>query len=95
MSEGTVGLIILTAIALGSVLVWHWLVAFYRPAVIGATITTAFVFQAAGCFHLGCLDPFFLVAALTSSLMAGAIAMLVGLPFRAWRKSHVSTSKAL
>ena len=26
MSEGTVGLIILTAIALGSALVWHWLV---------------------------------------------------------------------
>ena len=95
MSEGTVGLIILTAIALGSALVWHWLVVFYRPAVIGATITTVIAFQVAAYFHLGYLDPFLLVAIVTSSIVAAVIALLVGVPFRAWRKSHASTSRAL
>jgi hypothetical protein len=95
MSEGTVGLIILTTIALGSALVWHWLVDYYVPAVIGATITTVTSFQLAAYFHLGYLDPFFLVAVLTSSIMVAVIALLVGLPFRARRRSHGSSARAL
>jgi hypothetical protein len=95
MSEGTVGLIILTTIALGSALLWHWLLAFYAPAVIGATITTVIAFQVAAYFHLGYLDPFFFVAAVTSSIMAFAIALLAGLTFRARRRSYVSSGKVL
>lgn len=91
MSEGTVGLVILGATALGAALVWHWFVPFYRPAVIGATITTVIVFQVAAYIHLGYLDPFFVVAIVTSSIVAAVIALLVGIPFRARRKSHVST----
>ena len=86
------GLIILTIIALASALIWHWLVTHYVTAVIGATITTVPAFQAAAYFHLGYLDPFFLVAMITSSMMAAVISLLVGLPFRALRKSYAADS---
>ena len=95
MSEGTVGLIILTSIALASALLWHRFVPFYRPAVIGATITAVTAFQVADYVRLGYLDPFFLVAVVTSSIMAAVIALVVGLPFRARRRSHISSTKAL
>ena len=95
MSEGTVGLIILTSIALASALLWHRFVPFYRPAVIGATITAVTAFQVADYVRLGYLDPFFLVAVVTSSVVAAVIALLVGIPFRARRKLHVATSKTL
>ena len=89
------GFIILTTIALGLAMVWHWLVAFYVPAVIGSTITTVLAFQVATYFHVGYLDSFFLVAVVTSSIMAAVIALVVGLPFRARRRSHISSTKAL
>jgi hypothetical protein len=95
MSEGTGGLIIFTIITLGSALVWHWLIAHYVSAVIGATITAVMTFQVAAYFYVGYLDPFFLVALVTSAIVAAVIALLVGLPFRERRRPHVSNAKAL
>ena len=92
MSEGTAGLVILAAIAMASALLWHWLVPRYIAAVVGATITTATAFQFVAYLHLGYLDPFFLVAMITSSMMAAVIALLVGLPFRAVRRSFGADS---
>jgi hypothetical protein len=77
-SEGTIGLIVLMSIALGSALVWHCLMAFYVRAVIGATITTVIAFQVAAYFHLGYLDSFFSVAAITSALyMKGRVSLIL------------------
>lgn len=95
MSEGTVGLIILLTIALGSALAWHWLVTAFVPAVLGATITTVIAFQVSAYIYLGYLDPFFLIAVATSSAMAAVVALLVGLPLRARRKQRASEGGAL
>lgn len=85
MSEGTIGLIVLATISIASALVWHWLVRLNFLAVLGATVTTVFTFQAANYFHLGYLDPFFLIAMGISSIPAFVIALLVGIPFRDYR----------
>jgi Na+/H+ antiporter NhaA len=95
MSESTVGLIVFLAIGLGSALAWHRLVTSYVRAVVGATITTVIVFQLAAYLHLGFLDPFFVIAAATSSVIAAVIALIVGLPFRARRKQRASEGSAL
>ena len=83
MTENTVGLIIFFAIAMGSALVWHWFVPGYLPAVVGASVTTVVVFQAVAYLELGYLDPFFLVALATSSVMATVVALFIGVPVRA------------
>jgi hypothetical protein len=85
MSEGTIGLILLSAISIGSAFAWHWLVKFYFLAVLGATVTTVFAFQVANYLYLGYLDPFFLIAIVTTSIPAVAVALVVGIPFRAQR----------
>jgi Kef-type K+ transport system membrane component KefB len=92
MSEGTSGLLILAGIAMSSAVLWHWLVPRYIAAVVGATITAAAAFQYVAYLHLGYFDPFFLVAIITSSVMAAVIALLVGLPFRAVRRSYGADS---
>ena len=95
MSEDTIGLIVFLGIGLGSALAWHWLMTSFVRAVVGATITTGIVFQIAAYIHLGYLDPFFVIAAVTSTAMAAVISLLVGLPFRARRKRSVSQGSAL
>lgn len=88
MSEGTIGLIVFFSLAVVSSLVWHRLVASYFSATIGAAITTVIAFQIAVFLHLGYLDPFFLVAVATSSIIAVVAALAIGLPFRTRRKTH-------
>jgi hypothetical protein len=88
MSEGTVGLIIFVVLAVIAALLWHRFVATYTRALIGATATAVIGFQVAAYIHLGHLDPFFIIAAAASSAPAAAIAFLVGLPFRAHRKTN-------
>ena len=95
MSEGTVGLIILLTMALGSSLVWHCLVNSFVLAVVGATTTAVIAFQVAAYIHLGYLDPFFLIAIATSLVIAAVIALLVGLPFCARRKQRAPEGSAL
>jgi len=95
VSEDTVGLIVFLAIGLGSALAWHWVVTSYVRAVVGATTTTVIAFQIAAYLHAGYVDPYFVIAAATTLVMAAVIALLVGLPFRARRKQHVSEESAL
>ncbi len=95
MSEGAVGILVLGTIAVCSGLVWHWLVTVYRVAVIGSTVTTVIAFQIAAYLHAGYIDPFFLVAVITSSFVAAGVASLIGLPFRARRKSNAESRQQL
>jgi hypothetical protein len=93
MDEGTVGLIVFFTIAVISALMWHWLVPIYVLATVGATVTTVIAFQVAAYLHLGYLDPFFLIALVTSSVMGAGVALHVGLPFRPRRKPHAVNNK--
>jgi hypothetical protein len=95
MSEGTVGLVIFFIIAIGSALAWHWCVTIYSRAVIGATFTTVIVFQIAAYLHIGYLDSFFLIAVITTSVMAAVMAFIIGLPFRSRRKRLGSNDNTL
>jgi len=76
------GFILITAAAS---LVWHVLVKRYGLAIIGAALTAVVVFRVVSYFVLGYLDPYFLVAMVTSSIPAFAIAAVIGLPFRVVR----------
>lgn len=87
MSEAAIGVFVFATITLASALVWHRLVSSYGRAVMGSTITTAVAFQVAAYLHAGAVDPLFLIAVGTSSVVAAGVASLVGLPFRALRKS--------
>lgn len=80
------GLLIFLAIALTSAVLWHRFLPRYTTASLGATITTVLAFQAAAFLQLGYLDPYFLIAVITSSVAALVISLVVGLPLRARRK---------
>jgi len=80
------GLLVFLLIATVSAVAWHRLVPRYTLASFGAAFTSAAAFQLAAFFHLGYLDAFFLIAAVTSAVVAFIIALLVGLPIRARRK---------
>ena len=51
-------------------------------------MTAVIVFEAAAYLRLGYLDPFFLAALAISSVIATLVAQFIGVPIRAWRKSH-------
>ena len=88
MTDGSTGLFVLLLISGVSALVWHYFVRAYAIAVIGATASTVVLFQVAVFVQLGYIDPFFLIAAVTSSGVAVVIALVIGLPYRARRKQH-------
>jgi hypothetical protein len=90
-----VGLVIFFAIALASAVSWHTLLPHYRAASIGATVTTVVAFQVVNFVLLGYLDPFFLVAAVTTSAVALFVSFLVGLPFRNHRRQRSGDASAL
>jgi hypothetical protein len=90
-----VGLIIFFAIALGCAAIWHAFLPRYLAASFGATVTTVLTFQGVTFVQLGHLDPFFLIAAVTTSAIALLISLLVGLPFQARRKYHRGEKNAL
>lgn len=81
MSDGSVGLVVLLLIAIGSALLWHRFVSAFFVAALGTTLTAVVVFQGAVFVELGDLDPFFLIAAATSCVVAAAVAIVVGLHF--------------
>ncbi len=95
MDEGTIGLIIFFATAVASALLWHRFVASYLAAIAASTVTAVVAFQVMAYIHLGYLDPFYLIAVVTTTIFAAIVSLLVGLPFRSKRRTHVSDSKAL
>jgi uncharacterized membrane protein YccC len=79
-------LLIFIATALVSAVLWHQYVSHYFAASVAATATAVVVFQVLAYIELGYVDPFALIAVATSSVVALAIALVIGLPFRARRK---------
>ena len=86
MSEGEVGLLILLTLAAVSAMAWHWvLLRSFSAATFLATVTAVVLFQVAAYFQLGYLDPFFMIAVATSSVVCFVVALLVGWVFSALR----------
>lgn len=82
MSETTVGWLALLSIAAGSALVWNILLRSFLLATLLATITSVVLFQVAAYLHVGYLDPFYLIAVATSSVICLFVAVAVGMLVR-------------
>tara|TARA_R110002167_G_scaffold348745_2_gene560176 strand:- start:771 stop:1043 length:273 start_codon:yes stop_codon:yes gene_type:complete len=81
MSEGLQGIIILISISFLCSVISHWQLKNFKFAIGAATLVSISLFQLANYFHLGYLDPFIIIALITSSFFALIIAILVGCPF--------------
>ena len=88
MTEGGMGLVFVLILAIGSSLIWHWLVRTYFAASTAATATTVFAFHVVKFLELGYIDATIIVTIVTTSFIAAAVAFLVGLPFRARRRGR-------
>ena len=69
MSEAIVGWLVLLSIAVVSAIAWHILLRSFLLATLLATTTSVVLFQIAAYLHVGYLDPFFLIAVATSSVI--------------------------
>jgi len=81
MSEGIQGIIILILISLLCSVTFHWYLKEFKPAILTSAFATAVLFQLANYLHLGYFDPFFLIALVTTFVLALIIACFVGLFF--------------
>ena len=90
MSEATVGWLVLLSIAIGSALAWHILLHSFLLATLLATITAVFLFQVAVYLQLGYLDPFFLIAVATTSVVCFFVAVAVGMLVRSGSRGKKS-----
>jgi uncharacterized membrane protein YfcA len=72
-----------------SACVAHWRISHHCLASLCAGMAASVVFQIIGYFVLGYLDPFFIIAFMFGTVVAIAIALLVGIPFTVQRaKQH-------
>ena len=95
MSEGTVGLLALFTVALLSAAGWHLALRSFPAATLLATATAVVLFQVVAYAHLGYLDPFFMVAVATSSVVCLVVALLVGWLFLVIRRRRKGKTHAL
>ena len=86
MSEATVGWLVLLSIAVVSAIAWHILLRSFLLATLLATTTSVVLFQIAAYLHVGYLDPFFLIAVATSSVICLFVAVAVGMLVRGSNK---------
>ena len=88
-------LLVFLALSLASAVLWHRYVPRYSSASFGAAVTSTAVFQLLAFLDLGYLDPFVIIAVITSFTAAFVVALLVGLPIRARRKLRQEPPDAL
>ncbi len=86
MSEAIVGWLVLLSIAVVSAIAWHILLRSFLLATLLATTTSVVLFQIAAYLHVGYLDPFFLIAVATSSVICLFVAVAVGMLVRGSNK---------
>ena len=82
MSEATISWLVLLSIAVAAALVWNMLLHSFLLATLAATTTSVFLFQVAVYLQLGYLEPFFLIAVATSSVVCFFVAVAVGMLVR-------------
>lgn len=87
MSESIEGIIIFSIVAVAVSIISHVLIKKISSAVLLAAISTALIFQLVVYFLAGYLDPSFPVALITTFLMAFLIALIIGVPFKIWRRN--------
>ena len=89
MNESLQGIIIFISIAIVSAILWHTFLKRISIAIFLSAITAAVAFQVCNYILLGYLDPFFIIALVTTFAIAFIISLIIGIPFRVWRgKQH-------
>jgi glucan phosphoethanolaminetransferase (alkaline phosphatase superfamily) len=78
MDEGVIGITIFVAITVVFSLIAHWQLKSFWVAICSSVLLSVAVFQIANYVHLGYLDPFSIVAMVTSGLLAFAISSGIG-----------------
>jgi len=78
MNEGQLGLYIFSFICIASAMTSHWRIQSYWLATIVSTVVSAILFQVIAYIDLGYLDPFFIMAMITSSAAAFTISAFIG-----------------
>ena len=86
MSEPVEGAIIFFILAVAVSTISHVLIKKISSAILWAAISTAMIFQFIVYFLAGFLDPSFPVALISSFLIAFFIALIIGVPFKIWRR---------
>lgn len=79
MEKGILGITIFVAISVLFSLIAHLTVKKYWVAICSSVILSVAVFQLAEYIHLGHLDSYFIVAGVTSGLLALAISSAIGI----------------
>jgi len=85
--DPTIGLLIYAAITVASALLWHRYVPSYLAAALGATVTTVALFLFVDYLQSGHITKNMEIALLLSGVPAAIASLLIGLPFRAGRKT--------
>lgn len=86
MNETTQGILILSVMIVISSLAWHELLNSYVVAIICSSVTAVVAFQIANYFHLGYIDPFFLIAIAVSGVISAFASAIIGVVYRVVRK---------
>ena len=87
MMDPTLGLLIYAAIAIGSAVLWHRYVPIYLAAALGATVTTVVLFLFVDYLQSGHVTSRMEIALMLTGIPAAIVSLLVGLPYRAKRKT--------
>ena len=94
MSKGAMGMVMLVIASVVIAIVAHWRIRDQVVAALCTAVVTSLGCQVVVTIDLGHLDPFFLIAIVTSGLLAFAVALLVGIPFRLARRAGASRPAA-
>ena len=81
------GLLIYAAITIASAVLWHRYVPSYLAAALGATVTTVVLFLFVDYLQSGHVASNIEIAVLLTGVPAAIASLLIGLPFRAGRKT--------
>lgn len=86
MSESVEGIIIFSIVAVAVSITSHVLIKKISSAILWAAISTALIFQIIVYILAGHLDQYFPVALISTFIMAFLIALVIGVPFKIWRR---------
>ena len=86
MTESTQGILVLLGTSAVSGVLFHY----FLPSLIKASVLSAVLasvlFQVLAYFHLGHLDPFFVIALFTGGAIAFVVALFIGVLFQKYRR---------
>ena len=93
MEKEYIGIIVFAILSLISALSFHYKLRNFFVSSILAAFSASLLFQIIGFFVLGYLDPFFLIAFVSTLLISFIVSMLVGMPFLYYRKKANITGR--